>query len=161
MGTLSFPEVNRSNNSGFKSTQKEQPNVLINPTNQQASQQGLSKPMTIPQPTQNNSLGSLNRQIQQQQGLQQPSPNNLSNNGQMGSNFMNSQQQQQQQQYNQGSVYNNLMYGNMALSNYLQTVKTNNNGLYDGMVNPTMSDQMMHKSNLERFIQSEQHQKML
>lgn len=61
---------------------------------------------------------------------------------QIPNNFMNGQFN------NTGSVYNNLMYGNMALSNYLQTVKTNNNGLYDGMVNPTMNDQMMHKNNL-------------
>ena len=45
------------------------------------------------------------------------------------------------------SLYNNLMYGNTALSNYLSTVKNNNIGLYDGMMNPSLSDQMIHKNN--------------
>lgn len=36
-------------------------------------------------------------------------------------------------------LHNNLMYGNAALSNYLSTVKCNNSGLYDGMMNPSIS----------------------
>ena len=58
-------------------------------------------------------------------------------------------------------LYNNLMFGNTALSNYLSTVKNNNSSLYDGMMNPSLSDQLMHKGNIERSSQSEQHQKML
>ena len=58
-------------------------------------------------------------------------------------------------------LYNNLVYGNAALSNYLSTVKNNNNGLYDGMINPSMNDQLMHKNNIDRANQNDQHQKML
>jgi len=58
-------------------------------------------------------------------------------------------------------LYNNLMYGNAALSTYLSTVKGNNSGLYDGMINPSISDQLINKGNIERSSQSDQHQKML
>lgn len=55
--------------------------------------------------------------------------------------------------------YENLLYGNM--NNWVSTVKSNNNGLYDGMGNHSMPDQMMHKNNLERYLQNEQQQKMV
>jgi hypothetical protein len=58
-------------------------------------------------------------------------------------------------------LYNNLSFGNAALSNYLSTVKGNNSGLYDSMPNPSISDQLIHKGNQDRSNFSEQHQKML
>lgn len=59
------------------------------------------------------------------------------------------------------SIYENLNYSNLMLSSWLNSVKNNNNALYDSMVSHSLSDQLMHKSNLERFIQTEQQQKML
>ncbi len=59
------------------------------------------------------------------------------------------------------SIYENLMYSNVMLSNWLGSVKNNNNSLYENMMNHTISDQIMHKNNMERFIQAEQQQKML
>ena len=35
-------------------------------------------------------------------------------------------------------LFNNLMYGNANLSNYVNVVKNNNNGLYDNIVNPSI-----------------------
>lgn len=58
-------------------------------------------------------------------------------------------------------MYNNLMYGNLSLSSYLNTVKGNNTTMYEGMMNPSVSDQMLQKNNLERYMQSDQQQKML
>lgn len=62
---------------------------------------------------------------------------------------------------NYNGPYDNSLYGNLGLTNWLSTVKNNNNGLYEGMMNHTISDQMIHKNNIERFLQSEQQQKML
>ena len=62
---------------------------------------------------------------------------------------------------NYNPLYNNLTYGNASLSNYLNTVKGNNSGLYDGIMNPSISDQLIHKGNVDRSLYSEQHQKML
>lgn len=59
------------------------------------------------------------------------------------------------------SIYENLMYSNLMLSNWLGSVKSNNNSLYDGMMNNTLVDQLMHKNNVERYIQAEQQQKMM
>ena len=59
------------------------------------------------------------------------------------------------------SIYENLMYSNLMLSNWLGSVKSNNNSLYDGMINHSIVDQLMHKNNLERYIQAEQQQKMM
>jgi hypothetical protein len=59
------------------------------------------------------------------------------------------------------SIYENLMYSNLMLSNWLGSVKSNNNSLYDGMINHSLVDQLMHKNNLERYIQAEQQQKMM
>ena len=144
MGNLSFQEASRPSNSGFKSTTKEQPNVLINQNIQQTQPQQSKLPqqqVVTSTPSILQSRNPAQNQQQNQQPQQGQGPNNQGTISQMAGNFMNGQ-------YNNSSIYNNLMYGNMALSNYLQTVKTNNNGLYDGMVNPTISDQMMHKSNL-------------
>jgi hypothetical protein len=52
------------------------------------------------------------------------------------------------------------MYSNLMLSNWLGSVKNNNNVLYDSM-NHTISDQIMHKNNMERYIAAEQQQKIL
>jgi hypothetical protein len=46
------------------------------------------------------------------------------------------------------SIYENLMYSNLMLSNWLGSVKSNNNSLYDGMINHSIVDQMMHKNNV-------------
>lgn len=59
------------------------------------------------------------------------------------------------------SIYENLMYSNLMLSNWLGSVKSNNNSLYDGMMNHSLVDQLMHKNNIERYIQAEQQQKMM
>jgi hypothetical protein len=59
------------------------------------------------------------------------------------------------------SIYENLMYSNLMLSNWLGSVKSNNNSLYDGMINHSLVDQLMHKNNLERYLQAEQQQKMI
>ena len=59
------------------------------------------------------------------------------------------------------SIYDNLMYSNLMLTNWLGSVKSNNTSLYDGMVTHTLSDQMVHKNNVDRFMQAEQQQKML
>jgi hypothetical protein len=59
------------------------------------------------------------------------------------------------------SIYENLMYSNLMLSNWLGSVKSNNNSLYDGMINHSLVDQLMHKNNLERYMQAEQQQKMM
>ena len=58
-------------------------------------------------------------------------------------------------------VYDNLLYSNLSLTNWLNSVKNNNNGLYDSQSNHSIPDQLMHKNNVERFMQSEQQQKML
>lgn len=59
------------------------------------------------------------------------------------------------------SIYDNLMYSNLMLSNWLGSVKSNNNSLYDGMMNHSLVDQLMHKNNIERYLQAEQQQKMM
>jgi hypothetical protein len=59
------------------------------------------------------------------------------------------------------SIYDNLMYSNLMLSNWLGSVKSNNNSLYDGMMNHSIVDQLMHKNNIERYLQAEQQQKMM
>jgi hypothetical protein len=59
------------------------------------------------------------------------------------------------------SIYDNLMYSNLMLSNWLGSVKSNNSSLYDGMLSNNLTDQIVHKNNLERYIQAEQQQKML
>ena len=59
------------------------------------------------------------------------------------------------------SMYDNLMYSNLNLSNWLTSVKNNNNSLYDSMHSHSLSDQIMHKSNIDRYIQNEQQQKRL
>ena len=59
-----------------------------------------------------------------------------------------------------GSVYDNLMYGANNLNGWLSTVKNNNNGLFEGM-NQSLSDQMNHKNNMDRYVQNEQLQKMM
>lgn len=46
-----------------------------------------------------------------------------------------------------GSHYDNLLYGNLNLTNWLSSVKNNNNGLYEGMMGHSIPEQMMHKSN--------------
>ncbi len=40
------------------------------------------------------------------------------------------------------------MYSNLMLSSWLGSVKSNNNSLYDNMMNHSLSDQLMHKSNI-------------
>lgn len=102
-------------------------------------------PPTKPVPANSQSSFNVNQGLGQMQG--NPSMGGTFGLG-GGSNFTN-------------PLYNNLMYGNTALSNYLSTVKSNNSGLYDGMMSPSLSDQLMHKGNIERSSQSEQHQKML
>lgn len=129
---VDFPEPNRPNSS-FKSN-KTEPNVLIG-QNLQPANQPKQQPVTIPlAPTSQNNSNS------QQTG----------NAAAMGFGMG----------YG-GSHYDNLMYGNLNLSNWLSSVKTNNNGLYDGMMGHSIPEQMMHKNNLERYLQSEQQQKML
>lgn len=59
------------------------------------------------------------------------------------------------------SIYENLMYSNMMLSSWLGSVKNNNTALYDGMNNHTMTDQLLHKNNIERYLQTEQQHKIL
>lgn len=59
------------------------------------------------------------------------------------------------------SIYENLMYSNLMLSNWLGSVKSNNNSLYDGMMNNSIVDQLVHKTNIERYMQAEQQQKMM
>ena len=59
------------------------------------------------------------------------------------------------------SAYDNLIYNNMMLGNWLGTIQNNNNSLYENMNNSNISDQMMHKNNMERYMQAEQQQKML
>lgn len=59
------------------------------------------------------------------------------------------------------TIYENLMYSNLMLSNWLGSVKSNNNSLYDGMMNHSIVDQLMHKNNIERYLQAEQQQKMM
>ena len=59
------------------------------------------------------------------------------------------------------SIFENLMYSNLMLSNWLGSVKNNNNVLYDSMMNHTISDQIMHKNNMERYMAADQQQKML
>jgi hypothetical protein len=63
--------------------------------------------------------------------------------------------------FGNNSMYDNLMYSNLTLSNWLTSVKNNNNSLYDSMHSHSLSDQIMHKSNIDRYIQNEQQQKML
>ena len=89
-----------------------------------------------------------NQQMNMNQGINQMQGNQMGGTFGLGGSYGN-------------PLYNNLMYGNAALSNYLSTVKNNNNGLYDGMMNPNLSDQMIHKNNIERSHQNDQHQKML
>lgn len=133
MGNVNFNEANRPANQGFKSTSKD-----ANPLHSQAN------PLLTQQPQVQPNLNMNTNMLQSQQ-------NQLNNGFGMNNNS----------NFNSGSVYNNLLYGNMNLSNYLNTVKSNNNGLFEGMMNPSVTDQMMHKSNIDRFMQSEQHQKML
>ena len=53
------------------------------------------------------------------------------------------------------------MYSNIMLSNWLGSVKNNNTSLYDGMNNHTITDQLLHKNNIERYLQAEQQHKLL
>jgi len=46
------------------------------------------------------------------------------------------------------------MYSNVMLSNWLGSVKNNNNVLFDGLSNNSMTDQLLHKNNSDRYIQS-------
>ena len=59
------------------------------------------------------------------------------------------------------SVYDNLVYSNLMLGNWLGTIKSNNNSLFENMNGMSLGDQINHKSNLERYLQAEQQQKML
>ena len=59
------------------------------------------------------------------------------------------------------TVYDNLLYSNLMLGNWLATIKTNNNSLYENMNGASLTDQMIHKNNLERYFQAEQQQRML
>ena len=47
------------------------------------------------------------------------------------------------------------------LGNWLATIKTNNNSLYENISGASLTDQMIHKNNLERYFQAEQQQRML
>lgn len=76
------------------------------------------------------------------------------NNNQMGGN----------NQYGGGgnsSIYDNLLYSNLMLTNWLGSVKNNNNSLFENMCNNTMTDQLIHKNNMDRLMQVDQQQKIL
>lgn len=80
-----------------------------------------NNPPSLPVPQQNGQLGGFSVPTMQVGG--------------MGGGFNN-------------SIYDNLMYSNLMLSNWLGSVKSNNNSLYDGMMNHSLVDQLMHKTNL-------------
>lgn len=130
-----FPEKN----AGFKST-KTEANVLIGRDNLLQQQQGINPSLSV-----NPLQGLTSSQGQNNQNLGSfGALGGLNNNG-----------------FGAGSMYDNLMYSNLTLSNWLTSVKNNNNSLYDSMHSHSLSDQIMHKSNIDRYIQNEQQQKML
>ena len=62
---------------------------------------------------------------------------------------------------NSPSIYENLLYSNLMLTNWLGSVKSNNANLFENnMGNHTLTDQIIHKNNMERILQTEQQQKM-
>ena len=95
------------------------------------------------------------------QGLSQNSGLNLNqnlnqnqqNNSQIGNFSIPNMNNQMNNGYS-NSIYDNLMYSNLMLSNWLGSVKSNNSSLYDGMLNNNLTDQIVHKNNLERYIQA-------
>ena len=113
--------ASEAKNPGFKSTNKNEGSLLGQ--GQMMSGQGMG-----------GSRGGWGAGIGQGQG--QGLGNNFGMNNGMGGNGFNN------------SLYDNLMYSNLTLGNWLSSVKNNNNSLYDGMMNTSLSDQMMHKNNL-------------
>ena len=79
----------------------------------------------------NQASGGMNMNQGMNQGMNQMQGNNQAMGGTFGLGGNNNN-------YN-NPLFNSLIYGNAALSNYLNTVKNNNNGLYDGMLNPSIS----------------------
>ena len=114
--------------------------MLLNQNNFMQQQQGMNPNLSV------NPLQKMN-------GSQGQNAQNLGSFGGLGGLNNNS--------FGNSSMYDNLMYSNLTLSNWLTSVKNNNNSLYDGMHNHSLSDQIMHKSNIDRYIQNEQQQKML
>jgi hypothetical protein len=113
---------------------------LINQNNLMQQQQNMNTALPV------NPLQNMN-------AAQGQNAQNLGNFGGLGGLNSNS--------FGNNSMYDNLMYSNLTLSNWLTSVKNNNNSLYDSMHSHSLSDQIMHKSNIDRYIQNEQQQKML
>lgn len=118
---------------------------------------GMNQHISVPQPMQQskpNSINQNNHNINISNGSGFSLPN-------MGQGMGQSMGQGMGQGFGGNTIYDNLLYSNLMLTNWLTSVKNNNNSLYDSMLHHNLADQIIHKNNVDRYMQADQQQKML
>jgi hypothetical protein len=140
-------------NAGFKSARQD-PNMTLGNMMQQV---GISSHVSGGQVPTTNVLNPNNTQSSQPPRQNPPQPNpsqpptpNLST----GFNLANINTNPY------GTLYEGSSFNPIGMSNWLSSIRSNNGNLFENM-QQSLPDQLLHKANLDRYMQSEQQQKLL